>query len=134
MKNFLATVAAIFATVGFGFGEVKDVSVEQAVAQLQKDPKTVVVDIRTPQEFAAGHIKGAINLNMRDEDFAEKLAKLDKDKTYLMHCASGGRSGAVIPIWNDLKFKKVMHLKAGFMGWKSAEQPVVIPKKKAKTK
>lgn len=134
MNNLLFAMTALFVSIGFGFGEVKDVTVEQAVAQLNKDPKTVVIDVRTPQEFAAGHIERAINLNMKDKDFAEKLAKLDKEKTYLMHCASGGRSGAVIPIWDGLKFKKVMHLRAGMVGWKAAEQPIVIPKTKERVK
>lgn len=132
MNNFLFAITALIVSVGFG--EVKDVTVEQAVAQLNKDPKTVVIDVRTPQEFAAGHIERAINLNMKDKDFAEKLAKLDKEKTYLMHCASGVRSGAVIPIWDGLKFKKVMHLRAGMVGWKAAEQPIVIPKTKERVR
>ena len=126
MKKLLTAVTAMLISVGFG--EVKDVTVEQAVTKMKKDPKIVVVDIRTPEEYATGHIKGAINIDMLGKDFAEKLGKLDKDKTYLMHCKSGGRSTASIKVWDQLKFKNVLHLKAGMLGWTGAKQMVVVPK------
>ena len=50
---------------------------------------------------------------MNDKDFAKKLAKLDREKTYLMHCRSGGRSTASLPVWNRLGFKNVLHLSGG---------------------
>ena len=52
----------------------------------------VVLDVRTEKEFAAGHIPGATNFNINATDFDEKLAKLDKTKSYLVHCAPGVRS------------------------------------------
>ena len=119
-----------FLICGLACGDVTTVSVERAVARMKKDPKIVVVDIRTPDEFAKGHIKGALNINMNDKDFSKKLAKLDRKKTYLMHCRSGGRSSASIPVWNRLGFKNVLHLAAGTLGWVQDGQPLVVPKKK----
>lgn len=132
MKKILKTAMVILASVGGGFGEVKDVTVEEAAAKLKKDPKMVVVDIRTPGEFAGGHLKGALNLDFNADDFEKKLAKLDREKIYLMHCMSGGRSTASIAVWDRLGFKKVFHLKAGAMGWKNEGQPMVVPKKEKK--
>ncbi len=128
MKKILMSWMLAVVSVGAGFAEVKDVTVEQAAAKLKKDPKIVVVDIRTPGEFAGGHLKGALNLDFNAEDFEKKLAKLDRKKTYLMHCMSGGRSTASIAVWDRLGFKNVLHLKAGAMGWKNQGQPVVMPK------
>jgi len=119
-----------FLMCGLACGNVTSINVERAVAKMKKDRKIVVVDIRTPDEFADGHIKGAININMNDKDFAKKLAKLDRKKTYLMHCRSGGRSSASVPVWHRLGFKNVLHLSAGTLGWVKAGQPLVVPKKK----
>ena len=60
--------------------------------KLRKDASVVVLDVRTAEEFADGHMPGAINLDIRGGKFAETLAGLDKSKTYLVHCAVGGRS------------------------------------------
>ena len=95
-----------------------------------KDPKIVVVDIRTPEEFAKGHIKGAVNINMNSKDFSEKLGKLERDKTYIMHCRSGGRSASSLPVWKRLGFKNVLHLSSGTLGWVKAGQPLVVATKK----
>ena len=115
---------------GLAYGDVTSVSPEQAVATMKKDPKIVVVDIRTPEEFAGGHIKGAINISMNDKEFAQKLAKLDRKRTYLMHCRSGGRSSASLPVWEQLKFESVLHLSSGTLGWVKAGQPLEVSKKK----
>ncbi|MEN9711505.1 MAG: hypothetical protein RL441_1497 [Actinomycetota bacterium] len=53
----------------------------------------VVVDVRTPGEYAAGHVAGAINIDVESGDFASAIGTLDKSKTYLVYCHSGRRSG-----------------------------------------
>lgn len=121
-------ILAILFLVAVAHAEVTEVTVEEAAKTLKKNPKIVVVDLRTPEEFKKGHIEGAINVNFNSEDFEKKLAKLDRDQSYLMHCLSGGRSAASIPIWEKLGFKKVLHLKAGKMGWAGEGKPLVVPK------
>ena len=117
-------------SLGISVADVTEISVERAVARIKKDPKIVVVDIRTPEEFAKGHLKGAVNLNVSNQDFSKKLAKLDRKKTYLMHCRSGGRSAASIAVWDRLGFENVLHLAAGTLGWVKEGQALVVPKKK----
>src|SRR5262245_34037208 len=56
-------------------------------AKLVAKKGVVVLDVRTPSEFAAGHIAGATNVDFQAGDFAERLAKLDRERTYLVHCA-----------------------------------------------
>jgi len=53
----------------------------------------VVIDVRTPEEFAQGHLEGAINLDLMASDFHEKVARLDPNRTYYLYCRSGNRSG-----------------------------------------
>ena len=85
---------------------------------------TVVLDIRTAKEFAAGHIAAARNLDFNAADFEKQLAELDRTKTYLVHCASGGRSGRSLEAFKKLKFESVYHLDGGFNAWQRAGKPV----------
>jgi len=110
----------LLAVMSVSFAEVTDLSAENAAAKLKKKPEIIIVDVRTAKEYKEGHIKGAINIDVKAEGFEEKLGKLDRKKTYLMHCRSGGRSGASLPIWERLGFKNVLHLNSGILGWKKA--------------
>ena len=88
--------------------------------KLRKDPAVVVLDVRTAEEFADGHMPGAINLDIRGGKFAETLAGLDKSKTYLVHCAVGGRSAKACGQMDGLKFEKVLNLSGGITAWEAA--------------
>jgi rhodanese-related sulfurtransferase len=113
MKCYLPEMARLklgflgFLICGLACADVTPVTVKQAVERMKKSSEIIVVDIRTPGEFSKGHIKKAINIDMNNKDFAKKLTKLDREKTYLMHCRSGGRSTASLPVWNRLGFKNV---------------------------
>ena len=87
----------------------------------------VVLDVRTPQEVAEGHIKNSININIHDEDFVEQVKKLDPAKTYLVHCASGsatGRSRKSVDVLLSLGAEKIYHLNGGFRAWEKEGKPV----------
>ena len=86
--------------------------------------KVVVLDVRTPAEFARGHIAGATNLDFHAPDFRSKLEKLDKNRPYLVHCAVGGRSAQACKMMNQLDFKSLYDLKGGMTAWEKAGQPV----------
>jgi rhodanese-related sulfurtransferase len=86
--------------------------------------KVVILDVRTPAEFADGHIAGATNLDFRDPEFQAKLAKLDKSQPYLVQCAIGGRSAKAAKLMGKLDFRSVYDLKGGLEAWKKAEKPV----------
>ena len=83
-----------------------------------------VIDIRTPSEFADGHIAGATNINFRAKNFSEQIEKLDRDKTYLVHCAVGGRSTSSLPKFEKLGFKHIIHLDGGIKAWEAAGNAV----------
>ncbi len=79
---------------------------------------TVLLDVRTPGETANGIIEGAIEMDYRAPDFAEQIKSLDPNKTYLVYCASGGRSGKTCGMLNEAGFDKVYNLKGGYSAWK----------------
>lgn len=97
----------------------------RAVKSFLGEKKDVVVlDIRTAKEFAAGHIAAARNLDFYAADFEKRLGELDRTKTYLVHCASGGRSGRSLEAFKKLRFESVYHLDGGFNAWQRAGKPV----------
>lgn len=85
---------------GFVFGSVlaqgtlpppADIAPKAAV-RLVKNHKVQVLDVRTPEEYQAGHVRGAKNLDFKSPEFVNQLAQLDTAQTYLVYCASGNRS------------------------------------------
>jgi len=83
-----------------------------------------VLDVRTPEEFAKGHIPGAINLDLQGGRLEKKVAELDKSKTYLVHCAGGVRSAKACVILDKSAFAHVVNLEPGFKAWENAGKPV----------
>jgi len=88
--------------------------------KLRADKKNVVLDVRTKEEYAAGHIPGAVNIDVNAPDFQEKVTKLDKGKTYLVHCAAGGRSVKACGKLSQIDFPKLYNLEGGFKAWEKA--------------
>lgn len=103
---------------------LEDVGAEDAAKMIATREDLIILDIRTPEEFAEGHIAGAVNIDYRAEGFAEKIAALDPDKAYLFHCRSGGRSGDSIPILQNAGLTELYHLNTGILGWSKAGQPL----------
>ena len=87
--------------------------------------KAVLVDVRTPAEFAAGHSAGATNIDVEAADFATKIGALDKGAAYALYCRSGNRSGVAMQAMLSSGFTHVFHLGGGIGAWQSAGQPVV---------
>ncbi|MBO0933668.1 rhodanese-like domain-containing protein [Fibrella aquatilis] len=105
-----------------------DLDAAQAQEFIAAHPNAVILDVRTPDEFRAGHIRQATNINLYDSHFANQLATLDRGKTYVVHCAAGlpnGRSRKAIALMDSLGFKQTHHLNGGFSAWQQAGQPVV---------
>ncbi|MCE1174983.1 MAG: rhodanese-like domain-containing protein [Propionibacteriales bacterium] len=90
-----------------------------------KLPNTVLVDVRTPAEFASGHLAGAINIDVEAADFASKAQALDTTKTYAVYCRSGNRSKTAMSMMVQLGLSPVYDLAGGINNWKSAGGEVV---------
>ena len=87
------------------------------------NPNFVILDVRTPGEYNPQHLEGAINRNFYDSDFEAQLDALDKDKMYLIHCASGGRSGVTLGKMETLNFAQVYDMLGGMNAWNAGGYP-----------
>ncbi len=90
-----------------------------------KRPNTVILDVRTPAEFAQGHLKNAVNLDIEGADFTTQLGRVDKTKAYAVYCHSGNRSGAALQEMAQLGFAETYDLAGGIGAWESAGGDVV---------
>jgi rhodanese-related sulfurtransferase len=102
---------------------VKHVDAKNA-QKLLSQTNLVILDIRTPDEFKSFHIAGATNIDYHGANFEQRIGSLDKSKTYLVHCASGGRSTHSLKIFQKYDFKSLYHLDGGINAWKNAGLPV----------
>ena len=120
----LFMVVALLVPV-FAFAEVKNEDVAK-VDELIKTGKYIVIDVRTKEEFDAGHIKGALNFDYYNEEFEDEIeANLkDKNKPYILYCRSGMRSLYSAQILEVLGYTEVTNMKGSFLAWQSAGKPV----------
>ncbi|MDD4568053.1 Thiosulfate sulfurtransferase GlpE [Methanoculleus chikugoensis] len=86
------------------------------------DPDFIIIDVRRPDEFAAGHIPGAININ--SAEFSEHIDGLDAEATYLIYCQRGSRSTGVREAMRDAGFREVYEIEGGISAWRAAGLPV----------
>lgn len=86
--------------------------------QLGVQPKTQLVDVRTPNEYRNGHIKKAVLINFFEEDFSSKLQKLDINRPLFLYCRSGVRSYKAAKIAKKLGFTTIIDLKGGYNSWR----------------
>jgi rhodanese-related sulfurtransferase len=120
----LSLVAATSLEAGTRF---PDVTAEQARELIQArggKAEFVVLDVRTPQEFAEGHLAGALNLNALAPDFESRLRALDRGKTYLVYCRTGNRSAKAIQTMERPGFRAVYHMFEGIVGWQKKGLPL----------
>jgi phage shock protein E len=92
--------------------------------QMSRQPGVVLLDVRTPAEFAQGHIPGAVNIDVEADDFAQKIAALNKNATYLVNCRSGKRAARACGDMAGLDFAHVYNLEGGINAWTVAGKPV----------
>lgn len=99
-----------------------NVSATQAL--ISKDPKIVLLDVRTPEEFAEGHLAKAQNVDFKNANFSEQISKLDPNQSYLLYCASGRRSAAAKELMAAKGFTHLYELQGGISAWSSQNAPV----------
>ncbi len=108
--------------------DTKNITPAEAFELIKKNSTNqnfVILDVRTPEEFDEESIENAININYYDDDFRAELNKLDKNKTYLVHCKSGRRSAMALDVMEELNFKVVYNMLGGIAGWKQEGLPTV---------
>ena len=90
-----------------------------AWAELQEQTsESVILDVRTEEEFESGYIKGALNMDIRGgADFLASIESLDKSKSYFVYCRSGARSGQACQLMSQMGFNAVYNLEGGVLAW-----------------
>jgi len=91
--------------------------------KIKELPGATVLDVRTPEEFAKGHLPNAENADWNGGDFNAQITKLDKSKPVFVYCLSGGRSSAAAKQMRENGFTQVYELAGGIMKWRAANLP-----------
>ncbi|MFZ6000697.1 MAG: rhodanese-like domain-containing protein [Bacteroidota bacterium] len=87
-------------------------------------PEAVIIDVRTPEEFTSGNLPNSLNIDFKNPEFEQNISLLDKEKTYLVYCASGVRSGKAANLMIEKGFKSVYALDGGLNAWQKAGMPM----------
>ena len=119
-----AGLAAVLGLAGCS-GSTDETLDAKAFATAVASPGVTVVDVRTPEEFAAGHLRGAVNIDVNGPDFKAAVGELSKDGEYALYCRSGNRSATALATMKDLGFTHAYHLGGGIGAWTAAGGEVV---------
>lgn len=126
MKKSLlaASVALTFVLTACSGGSGYKTESVDAFATTIADPAVVVLDVRTPEEFATGHIANAVNMNVEGPDFDAQLSNVTKSASVAVYCHSGRRSAIAADKMMKAGFTNVHNLDGGISAWIAAGQPV----------
>ena len=98
--------------------------VDPATAESLVTQGVTVLDVRNPEEYATGHIAGAVNVNWEGADFAAQVKQLDPATPVLVYCHSGNRSGQAVQVMEQEGFQRIFDLGGGVLAWNAAGQPL----------
>lgn len=96
IKFLMAAVSAVFV--------VGSITACAPAEKLDLSSYAAVIDVRTPEEVAAGYLEGALTLDIQNQNFESELAKLDPAANYIIYCRSGNRAGQAITKMQGLGF------------------------------
>lgn len=117
-KGILLVLLCVFVQVVKA--QVQTIEIASLDTIAEKD--FLLIDVRTPEEFAEGHIPGAINIDVKNEDFTEKIATISKEEAVYLYCKSGGRSTKATTILSSLGYENITNLSGGFEAWKTDDK------------
>ena len=89
-------------------------------AKIKQTPGAVVLDVRTPEEYAEGHLANSLNFNWNDDAFEKQMADIDTSKTVFVYCLAGGRSASAAKYLRSAGFKRMYELSGGMNAWTRA--------------
>ena len=124
-------IIAFFLIILTGCGKAQNNRSERSLPatefskKLDKTKDAQLIDVRTPGEFRNGHLKNAMNIDWKADDFADKAATLDKDKPVFVYCMSGPRSSAASEKLQELGVKNIYEMQGGMMKWRNANLPEI---------
>lgn len=125
MKKVLALISSVLLLAGCSSSSgAIDLSVTEFSAKVA-EAGVITLDVRTPGEFAEGHLKGARLIDFQSGNFENEISILDKNATYAVYCRSGNRSGQAVKVMRDTGFTKVFNMNGGVIDWANAGLPLV---------
>ena len=115
----IVLIALIFSGIAASCGQDKESKISLITAsELNKaNDSILLIDVRTPDEFASGHIQNSVNIDMRSDDFKEQIAALEKGQEIYLYCKKGGRSNSAAKMIEEMDFEKIYDLKGGITAW-----------------
>ncbi len=123
--RILSLFSALLLTCAVSFSQID--RLDAAAFQGRISEKDVqLVDVRTPEEFAKGHIAGATQNDWLEDGFLDRAKGLNTSKPVLLYCAAGGRSEEAMNALKEAGFLHVADLREGFNGWKRANLPIAV--------
>jgi len=103
------------------------ISQEALLERQQKDgAATYVLDVRSPEEYASGHVPGAVNIPY--DQIAARMAEVPKDKDVVLYCKSGRRAGIAAEVLAGQGYTRLQHLEGDIVAWVDKGRPVETPK------
>jgi len=135
LKNLMVLALSVLPVIGVTLtggcvrdetATIEDITPQEAFTLIQNNqnnPDFVIIDVRTLAEFVEEHIENATNIDFYSEAFRDMLNNLDKNKTYLVYCRVGGRSGSALDIMAELNFREVYNILGGINQWKAEGLP-----------
>jgi rhodanese-related sulfurtransferase len=123
MAIALAACAIALAAMGAGPGSIEPKTLGERIAWA--DPSLLVLDVRTPAEYAAGHVPGAVNIP--NAELGARIAELDgeRERDIVVYCRTGVRSGQALKVLGKAGFTRLFHLKGDYTRWSEEKRPVV---------
>lgn len=100
------------------------VAADSPAAETPEKDTRMIIDVRTPAEFAGGHLDGAVNIDIQSPDFVSQIDGLDRNGSYVVYCRSGNRSGMAMAQMLDMGFTDVSN--AGSVEEASASLGIAI--------
>ena len=116
-KSLFILMLSILGFMGCNAQRGSSIDSKEAYGLIKADSNIAILDVRTAKEFADGHVAGAVNIDVNQADFAQKIDELDRSKTYIVYCRSGRRSRKAVGIMAAKGFKNLYNVSDGFVGW-----------------
>ncbi len=125
MKTFIALFTVLLISSSFAFSQIATETEQNRIERISKEEfkenlssnEYIVFDVRTVEEYQAGHIEGSKCLNIKGETFDATLEQLPKNYKYMIYCQSGGRSAKALERMKEVGFVHVLELEGGYSKW-----------------
>ncbi len=125
MKKLITLIGSILLLAGCSSSSSAiDLSVTEFSSKVA-EVGVITLDVRTPGEYAEGHLEGAQLIDFQSGNFESEISSLDKDATYAVYCRSGNRSGQAVKVMHDAGLHNVYNLNGGVIDWANAGLPLV---------